>query len=70
MKKMLVAILLIAGIGMAIMGINTFQESTANLNLLGLEISASDKSGQQSAMLYFGLALASLAGSYLVWKKS
>ena len=50
-------------------GVQTYQESSASLNLLGMEISANDESGQRSAMLYFALALASLAAGYFVWKK-
>ncbi|MCB0596165.1 MAG: hypothetical protein H6557_21390 [Lewinellaceae bacterium] len=69
MKNLIVLILLIAGIALAVMGVQTYQESSASLNLLGMEISANDESGQRSAMLYFALALASLAAGYFVWKK-
>ena len=69
MKNLIILILLIAGIVLVIMGIQTYQESSASLNLLGMEISAKDESGQRSAMLYFILALASLAAGYFVWKK-
>ena len=69
MKNLIVLILLIAGIALAVMRVQTYQESSASLNLLGMEISANDESGQRSAMLYFALALASLAAGYFVWKK-
>lgn len=69
MKNLIVVILLIAGIVLAFYGIQTYQESSANLEVLGMELSANDKSGQRSAIMYFALALASLAGGYFVWKK-
>lgn len=40
MKNVIVLILLIAGITLLVMGVNTYQESTASLEFLGLDLSA------------------------------
>ncbi|MCB9287902.1 MAG: hypothetical protein H6560_11345 [Lewinellaceae bacterium] len=69
MKKAFVLFLLIAGIVLVVLAVNTYQESSASLDVLGLKLSAHDQSGQQRAILYFIFGLVSLAGSYLVWKK-
>ena len=69
MKKAFVLFLLIAGIVLVVLAVNTYQESSASLDVLGLKLSAYDQSGQQRAILYFIFGLVSLAGSYLVWKK-
>lgn len=69
MKKPLALVLLIAGIVLLVLAVNTYQESSASLEVLGLELSAHEESGQQRAILYLVFGLASLAGSYLVWKK-
>lgn len=69
MKKAFALLLLVAGIVLLVLAVNTYQESTASLEFLGLELSAHDESGQQRAVMYLVFGLASLTGSYLIWKK-
>ena len=70
MKKLLPVILIIAGIGLAVLGVTTFQNSTADVSFLGLDISASDKSGQQAAILYFVVAAVCLFTGYRLQRKA
>ncbi|WP_020537569.1 hypothetical protein [Lewinella cohaerens] len=51
------------------MGINTFLESTASVSFLGLDINASDESGQTTAILYMVLGGVSLIAGYLMYRK-
>jgi len=69
MKNIIALILLIAGIILVVMGVQTYQESTANLQFLGIEVSASDQSGQTTAFIYLALGLLGLVGSYLVYRR-
>ncbi len=69
MKKVFALLLLVAGIVLLVQAVNTYQEASASIEVLGLELSAHEESGQQRAVLYFIFGLASLAGSYLVWRK-
>jgi hypothetical protein len=69
MKSILVAILLIIGIALAAYGVHTYQEATAELNILGINLSARDKSGQQSAFMYMALGGMAILASYFLWKK-
>jgi hypothetical protein len=70
MKKILPLLLIVAGIGLAVMGITTYQESTASVSVLGLDISASDEGGQQTAILYFVVAAVCLFGGYSLYRKA
>jgi len=69
MKKIIPAILLIAGLLLAVKGIQTIQSATAGVKLLGLEINASDESGQTAGIMYLLLGVGALIGSYMTWKK-
>lgn len=69
MNNLLVIILLVAGIVLAVMGINTLQASSADVEVLGLEINANDESGQMAGVVYLVLAAAALFGSYFMWKR-
>ena len=69
MKNAIVVILLIAGIFLAYKGISTFQSSTADVEILGLEINASDEGGQTAGIMYLVLGVAALFGSYFAWKR-
>ncbi len=69
MKKIIPAILLIAGILLAVKGIQTIQSATAGVEFFGLEINASDESGQTAGIMYLVLGAAALFGSYVSWKK-
>ena len=66
-ENLIVLILLIAGIALAVMGVQTYQ------NLRRASIFSAWKYlptmiGTESAMLYFALALASFTAGYFVWK--
>ncbi len=69
MKKPFPILLMVAGIALVLFGINTFQESTASVSFLGLDINASDESGQTAAILYLVLGGVSLVAGYLMYRK-
>ncbi|MCB9294149.1 MAG: hypothetical protein H6559_13665 [Lewinellaceae bacterium] len=69
MKKLMAILLLIAGIVLIVLAVNTYQEASASLEVLGMELSAQNESGQQKAVLYLVLGLVSLTGSYLAWRR-
>ena len=69
MKKGITLVLLIAGILLTVKGIDTLQASTAQADILGIEISASDESGQAAGITYLLLGVAGLVASYFSWKK-
>ncbi len=70
MKNAIVIILLVAGLLLAYQGINTIQSSTADVEILGIDINASDEGGQTAGVLYLLLGIAALIGSYFAWKRS
>lgn len=69
MKKLMAILLLITGIVLIVLAVNTYQEASASLEVLGMELSAQNESGQQRAALYLVLGLVSLTGSYLAWRR-
>ncbi len=69
MKNIIAIVLLAVGILLAIQGIQTFQESTASLKILGLKLNASDEGGQTAGIMYLVLGVLALLGSFFVWKK-
>lgn len=60
MKSILPIVLVLAGLVFAYLAITTFQDSTANVSFLGIDLSASDESGQLTAGLYGIVALVCL----------
>lgn len=70
MKQIVPILLIVAGLGLGFMGINTFQDSTANASFLGININASDEGGQMTGILYLVLgAVALVAGAMMARKK-
>ncbi len=69
MKKIIPIILLIAGLALAVKGIDTIQSSTTNVSFLGININASNESGQTAGIMYLLLGLGALVGGYMTWKK-
>lgn len=69
MKALLAGILIIIGIALAAYGVHTYQEATAQLDILGLNLSAKDKSGQQSAYMYMGLGVIAALAGFFLWRK-
>ncbi|PSR08366.1 MAG: hypothetical protein DA408_16650 [Bacteroidetes bacterium] len=70
MKKSFPLILLVAAIALALYGIKLYQEATASISLLGLDIEASDQGSQQTAFLFLGLAALCGVGSVVLWRRS
>ncbi|PHI20096.1 hypothetical protein CEQ90_09075 [Lewinellaceae bacterium SD302] len=70
MKQIIPILLIVAGLGLGFMGINTFQDSTASASFLGIDINASDEGGQMAGILYLVLgAVALVAGAMMARKK-
>lgn len=69
MKMIIVVVLLIAGLFLAVKGIQIIQSSSADVEILGLEINANDEGGQATGIIYLLLGAAALAGSYFAWKR-
>lgn len=69
MKKIIPIILLIAGLALAVKGVDTIQSSTTNVSFLGIDINASDESERTAGIMYLLLGLGALVGSYISWKK-
>lgn len=61
--------LIVLAIILGVMGYNTYDESTAAISIGELELSAEDSGGQGTAFLYFGLAIASLIGGLMMYKR-
>ncbi|WP_020568966.1 hypothetical protein [Neolewinella persica] len=70
MKAILPIILVVAGIVFAYLGITTFQGSSADVEVLGLEIGATDQGAQTTAILYGVLSIVCfVAGAFTFGKK-
>lgn len=69
MRMIFAVLLLILGITLAAYGVHTYQEATAQLDIFGINLSARDKSGQQSAFMYMALGGISILAGFLVWRK-
>lgn len=70
MKAVLPILLIVAGIVFAYLGITTFQQSSADVEILGLEIGATDEGGQTTAILYGVLSVVCfVAGAFTFGKK-
>lgn len=69
MKKAFPIILMVAGLLLAIFGINSFQESTASVSFLGIDVNASDESGQTAGIMYLVIGAISLIAGYMMYRK-
>ena len=70
MNKVLGAVLIIASLALAYVGINKISQSTESVNFLGIKIEASDNSGKQEGFLYVGLAVVLFGGGIYTINKS
>lgn len=70
MNKLIALILLLAGIAAAVHGFQLYQDATADISILGLDISASDKETTQQAYIFFGLGLVGLIAGLVFWRKN
>jgi len=62
MNKLIGAVLIIASLAIAYVGINKISQSTESVSVLGVKIEASDHSGKTEGFLFLGLAIVLLAG--------
>ncbi len=69
MKTVLPIVLIIAGIVFAYLGITTFQGSSADVSVLGLEIGATDEGAQTTAILYGVLSLVCFGAGFMTYNK-
>ncbi len=68
--KIIGTILILISIGVGYFGFNKVADNTKEINILGLEIEASNKSGKQQGYIYLGLgALLFAGGIYTITKK-
>ncbi|TDD95259.1 hypothetical protein [Flavobacterium cellulosilyticum] len=69
-SKIIASILILASLGMGYLGFNKISENTNQVNLLGIEIEASNKSGQQEGYLFVGIAVLLFLGGIYTLNKS
>ena len=70
MKTILPILLIVAGLVFAYLGITTFQGASADVEILGLEIGATDKDEQSTAIVYGVLSIICfVAGAFTFGKK-
>jgi nitric oxide reductase large subunit len=70
MYRLLSLLLLVAGIALAFTGYSTYQDATADVSFLGLDLSLSDQEAKQTAMLYFLGAGVCLLAAIGLFRKS
>lgn len=69
MNKAFPIILMVAGLVLAIFGINAFQESTASVSFLGIDVNANDESGQTAGIMYLVIGAIALVAGYMMYRK-
>ncbi len=62
MNTIIGAVLIIASLAIAYVGINKISQSTESVSVLGVKIEASDNSGKTEGFLFLGLAIVLFAG--------
>ena len=70
MKQTFGIIFLIAALALAYIGYDKLQSSKVGIKIGELEISASDKSSNETAYIFFGLAAISLLGGIVMLSKN
>lgn len=71
MKKVIGIILIIVAMALGYFGVNELRGSSTSMDILGMEISAENKSAKEIAQIKIGLSvIALIAGVYLVGKKN
>lgn len=69
--KVLGIILILAGLVLGYFGFNKLSESTESVEIIGINIEASDTSGKQQGYVFLGLAIVLFAsGVYTLNKKA
>ena len=70
MYKLISLLLVLAGIALAVMGVTAYQDATADVSFLGLDLSLSDQEAKQTAMMYIAGAAGCLLGGFALFRKS
>ncbi|MGA9637604.1 hypothetical protein [Flavobacterium sp.] len=68
--KIIGIVLIILSLGIGYTGINKVSNNTAEVNVLGLEIDASNESGKQQGYIYLGLAAVLFVGGIFTMNKA
>lgn len=68
--RLIGSILIIISIAIAALGFQKINENTKEVEILGLEIEASNNSGQQQGYLYLGVAAAMFVGGIIAITKA
>lgn len=69
-SKIIGMILIIASLFVGYIGFNKIADNTAEVNVLGLKIDASNESGKQQGFLYVGFAILLFGGGIYTINKS
>lgn len=67
--KILGILLIVAGLALGIYGITLFGDSSASVDVLGVELGVEDNDMKTQAFLYIGLGAAALIGGVFLAKK-
>lgn len=68
-SKIIGIVLIVFSLFIGYQGVNKISNNTAEVNLLGIKIDASNESGQTKGYLFVGLAALLFAGGVFVLKK-
>lgn len=68
-SKIIGIVLIALSIYIGYQGVNKITNNTAEINLLGMKIDASNESGQTKGYLFVGLAIVLFAGGIFTMKK-
>ena len=68
-SKIIGIVLILFSIYIGYQGVNKITNNTAEVNLLGIKIDASNESGQTKGYLFVGLAVVLFAGGIFALKK-
>ena len=67
--KIIGIILILGSLYLGYLGINKVSDNSAEVEVLGLEINASNESGKEKGFMYIGLAVVLFAGGVFSLKK-
>ncbi len=68
-SKIIAIVLIIAGIALAYIGINTIMANTESVNFLGLKFDVSNEDGKMKGFIYTGLAVVLFIGGIFTLNK-
>lgn len=69
MKNIISIVLIVAGIALGLLGFTKMDDSTASVDIAGIELSAGDESGQNQAYMMMGLGALLLVGGVVGMKR-